>query len=120
MDLRRGIAERAPGRALREAGDDVGTAEDVLLVERLPHRSGGAAGPRDEHEVGVRVLDLLCERREVGRRQRHRDLGYRVALAADERLDRGVVAVTEDGVLVEHDDLLAGALQERVDRVHVL
>jgi hypothetical protein len=43
-----------------------------------------------------------------------------VALAADERLDGCVVAVAEHGVLVEHDDLLARALEERVDRVHVL
>src|SRR4051794_21398031 len=120
VDLRRRSTERRPRRALSEASDDVGAVEDVLLVERLPHRAGGRARPRDEDEVGVLVLDLLRERREVGRGQRDRDLRHAVALAADERLHGGVVAVAEHRVLVEHDDLAAGALQERVDRLDVL
>src|SRR5947209_1763505 len=120
VDLRRLVAQRRPRRALGEPRDDVRAVEHVLLVERLPHRAGRRACPRDEDQVGVRVLRLLGEGREVGRRERHRDLRHGVTLRADERLDRGVVAVTEDGVLVEDDDLLAGALEEAVDRLHVL
>ena len=71
VDLRRLIAEGRPGRALGETGDDVRAVERALLVERLPHRAGRGARPRDEDQVGVRVLRLLRERREIGRGERH-------------------------------------------------
>ena len=62
---------------------------------------------------------LLCERREVARGQRHRDLAD--VVAGEERLHSRVVPVPEDAVLVEDDDLLAGRLAEERLRVeHVL
>src|SRR5207248_11547082 len=95
-------------------------AEDALLLQRLPHRGGGRTGPRDEEQVGARVLRLLRERREVVRRQRHEDLRDLVPLAAEQRIDGGEVARAERRVLREDDDLLARALEEAVRREHVL
>ena len=119
VDLRRRVAECRPGRPLGETGHDLRPGVDSLLIERLEHRAARRAGPRDEEQVGVRVLRLLGERREVGRAQRHRDLGD--VVTAEERLHGRVVAVAEHAVLVEDDDLLARRLAEvRLRGEHVL
>ena len=95
-------------------GDDRGRrSKHALLVERLPHRRRGGAGPGDEEQVGLRGFSLLGERREVGGGGRHEHAGRPSAAGvADDGLDGGDVALAEGAVLGEDDDLLARAVAE--------
>ena len=108
-------------RSSRPVATFVLALKTFLLVERLPHRRPGRAGPGDEQQVGVRLLRLLRERREVVRRQRDEDLRDAMPLAAHDRGDSGHVALPERRVLREDDDLPPDSLAEqRLRREHVL
>src|SRR5829696_3316549 len=103
VDLGGHVAEGRPRPTLGETGRDlVRDAERTLLLECAPHRRRRRARPGDEEQVRVGLLHLLGERGEVLRRERHEQPPDVVALRADDRVDRRVVADAEGRVLREH------------------
>ena len=113
-DLVRDRPERRVRRALVEARDHlVDAREDALLVERPPHRGRRRPGPGDEEEVGLLLLDLLGERREVLRREWHEDPVHLLAAeAAHHLVDGEEVPEPERRVLREDGDVLTAATAE--------
>ena len=102
--------------------DPVDRGVDPTLFERLEHRRRRRSRPGDEQEVRLLLLQLLHERGEVrsGERYEHA-VDALAAEVAHHALDREVVALTEDRVLREDDDLVAGAVPSyEARRPHVL